>query len=246
MARRVVSMKLLIDKKGQRVVYGEADKTFVDFLFHQLSLPLVTVCKLLKQQGMIGSLGNLRQSVESLNQTYLQPNNNAKTLLNPKVVSVCDSTLSLPYSDPPDLPKVYMCSRNNGSSSPDCYGCRTSCEYYISTNPYAICPNCNKYMNLEATYVKPPPGGSCKSVSTFGTDNKEEGGYVKDVVTYMVKDDLSVKPMSTISTITLLNNFNIKNVNALEEKLVTLTANQGVKLLKASLQSNTVLTDVFL
>lgn len=39
-------------------------------------------------------------------------------------------------------------------------------------------------------------------------------GFVKDVVTDMVTDDLVVKPMSTISSIALLNKFNVKDVSA--------------------------------
>ena len=35
-------------------------------------------------------------------------------------------------------------------------------------------------------------------------------------------DDLEVKPMSTISSITLHNKFNVKNIGALEEKVVKL------------------------
>ena len=42
------------------------------------------------------------------------------------------------------------------------------------------------------------------------------------VVTYMVMDDLVVKPMSTISCVTLLNRFNVKDVGVLEEKVVDL------------------------
>ncbi|GKD56260.1 hypothetical protein Tco_1289647, partial [Tanacetum coccineum] len=38
----------------------------------------------------------------------------------------------------------------------------------------------------------------------------------------MVMDDVVVKPMSTISSITILNKFNIKEVGALEEKIVSL------------------------
>lgn len=44
------------------------------------------------------------------------------------------------------------------------------------------------------------------------------GGYVKEVVTYMVMDDLAVKPMSTISSITLINSFGVKDLSQLEEK----------------------------
>jgi hypothetical protein len=43
---------------------------------------------------------------------------------------------------------------------------------------------------------------------------------VKGVITYMVLDDLDVKPMSTISAITLLSKFNVRDVGAVEEKVV--------------------------
>ncbi|XWS75029.1 hypothetical protein CRYUN_Cryun01aG0050000 [Craigia yunnanensis] len=36
----------------------------------------------------------------------------------------------------------------------------------------------------------------------------------------MVMDDLMVEPMSTISSIALLNRFNVKDVGALEEKTI--------------------------
>ncbi|KDO67763.1 hypothetical protein CISIN_1g047373mg, partial [Citrus sinensis] len=55
-----------------------------------------------------------------------------------------------------------------------------------------------------------------------------------------------VSPMSTISSITLLDKFNVKDVGGLEEKVVNLGVNEGLKLLKASLDCRTVLTSVFL
>lgn len=48
----------------------------------------------------------------------------------------------------------------------------------------------------------------------------DEGGYVKGVITYMIMDDLVVRPMSVISCITLLNKFNIKEIGGLEEKTI--------------------------
>ena len=42
----------------------------------------------------------------------------------------------------------------------------------------------------------------------------------KGVVTCMVMDDLAVKPMSTISSITLLNALRVKDLESLEEKTV--------------------------
>ncbi|PHT28859.1 hypothetical protein CQW23_31537 [Capsicum baccatum] len=46
------------------------------------------------------------------------------------------------------------------------------------------------------------------------------------VDTYMVLDDLVGKPMSTISSIALLNQFSVKNVGVLKEKVVTLGMNE--------------------
>ena len=50
----------------------------------------------------------------------------------------------------------------------------------------------------------------------------DEGGYVEGVVTYVVMDDLVVKPMSTTSNITLLQKFNVKEIGAVEERVVHL------------------------
>jgi hypothetical protein len=70
-------------------------------------------------------------------------------------------------------------------------------------------------MSREVNFVDPP-----RATNTAGSSS--EGGYVKGVVTYMVMDDLVVKPMSTISSITLINKFNVKDIGALEEKVVDL------------------------
>ena len=47
-----------------------------------------------------------------------------------------------------------------------------------------------------------------------------EEGYVEEAVTYMVMDDLEVKPLSTLSVITLLDKFNVKEIGTLVEKVV--------------------------
>jgi len=66
---------------------------------------------------------------------------------------------------------------------------------------------------------------------------------VKGSVKYMVMDDMEVKALCTTSLVTLLSQFDVKDI---EEKVVDCGVDEGVKLLKASLQSNTVLTKVFL
>eukprot|EP00261_Vitis_vinifera_P038660 XP_019079903.1 PREDICTED: uncharacterized protein LOC100250229 isoform X1 [Vitis vinifera] len=100
----------------------------------------------------------------------------------------------------------------------------------------ATCLSCRRCTSTEVNYIAPPAANQSSS---------NEGGFVRGVVTYMVMDDLVVKPMSTISSITLLNKFNVKEVGALE-KVVDFTMAEGLKLLKASLQSKAVLTGLFL
>ncbi|XVF23803.1 hypothetical protein REPUB_Repub13aG0070400 [Reevesia pubescens] len=87
MAATKVNLKLLVDVRGQRVLFGEAGKDFVDFLFNIMSLPVATVVRLLNKEGMVGSLGNLYQSIENLSDVYMQPFQDKEALLKPKVLT---------------------------------------------------------------------------------------------------------------------------------------------------------------
>ena len=51
-------------------------------------------------------------------------------------------------------------------------------------------------------------------------------GFVQGIVTYTVMDDLKVTPMSTISGITLLNAFAVRDLGDLQEKTVQLGYNE--------------------
>ncbi|CAL2249954.1 unnamed protein product [Prunus armeniaca] len=59
-------------------------------------------------------------------------------------------------------------------------------------------------------------------------------------------DNLEVKPMTTESNVAVLQKFNVKGIDALQVKEVDLGMQEGLKLVKASLESNTALTNVFL
>nr|CAB3476232.1 unnamed protein product [Digitaria exilis] len=74
-------MKLLIDTKSQRVLYAEASKDVVDFLFSLLALPVATAVELLGKESMVGSVGNVYASVESLDDAYVQPGADKDKLL---------------------------------------------------------------------------------------------------------------------------------------------------------------------
>ncbi|XP_057489618.1 uncharacterized protein LOC130775528 isoform X1 [Actinidia eriantha] len=234
MATSKVSLKLLIDTKASRVLYAEAGKDFVDFLFSLLHLPVGTVIRLLIKDSLVGSLGNLYESIENLSETYWQPNQNKESLLKPKNPPCASGVPMLLPSDISTTKRFYTCPKNG-----DFQYHYSNYEYhpYICDDSSMLCPRCNRSMSKEVAYVTRT---TAKEVSAA------KGGFVQGVITYMVMDDLVVKPMSIISSITLLNKFNIKDLSALEEKVVDFGMDEGLKLLKAALQTKTVLTSIFL
>ncbi|KAH7841126.1 hypothetical protein Vadar_025902 [Vaccinium darrowii] len=203
-----VSLKLLIDTKAKRVLFAEAGKDFVDFLFNLLQLPVRTVVRLLTEQTMVGTLGNLYESIENMNETYFQSNQTKDSVLKPKAPFSATQIPLLSLEGSGSL-RYYTCPSNPSNSNSSCYG-QYQYHEYVAHNAGAKCPTCKNSFSREMQYV-----AAANEVAAVG-----EGGFVKGVVTYMVMDDLVVTPMSTISSITMLNKFNVKEVGALEERVV--------------------------
>ena len=85
----------------------------------------------------------------------------------------------------------------------------------------AFCPGCDNQMKAALQYVAPSSGQQAQSASA-----EEAKGFVQGIVTYTVMDDLKVTPMSTISGITLLNAFAVRDLGDLQEKTVQLGYNE--------------------
>ncbi|KAK1415597.1 hypothetical protein QVD17_31380 [Tagetes erecta] len=199
MASPKISLKLLVDKKGPRVLFAEAPKEFVDFLFHILSLPLGTLIEFLGSNQMVGCLGKLKDSIQTtFHENYLQPGIKLEHVFYPKTPFSGDTLFLLSYdtSSKDQSKRVYHCANAATKTTTNAFG-NTSlsnskhCQSKATLHANSICPSCNGSMNVEMELVTP------KEVA------ETKGGYVKEVVTYMVMDDLVVKPMSTISSITL-------------------------------------------
>ncbi|KAG9453679.1 hypothetical protein H6P81_006583 [Aristolochia fimbriata] len=232
MATTKMSVKLLIQKSRRRVLVAEAGKDFVDFIFGLMALPLTSVINLLKEHQMVGCIGNLYQSVENLNETYLESVQNKKLLLNPRYdFPPNDSGSPLLLQNPPT---------ESASTYYTCYGTSFSgyhSSLYLSDVSGATCKNCNRQMNTPCSFLDSKSPNS----ATF-----DSGGFVKGVVTYTITDDLTVTPMSSISNILLLNKFQVTHLSDLEEKTVNVGMVEALAILLASLKSKTVLTDAFI
>ncbi|KAJ4762418.1 hypothetical protein LUZ62_072793 [Rhynchospora pubera] len=105
------------------------------------------------------------------------------------------------------------------------------------------CFHCRRYgYNNNTTFY----GFPCKLCSPATYSKQTDRGFVRGSITYSVMDDLSVQPMTPTSTIALLNKLGLKDFSLLEERTVYMTANEALELVKTSLSSKNVLTDVFL
>ncbi|KAK9118147.1 hypothetical protein Scep_016240 [Stephania cephalantha] len=224
-----MTLKLLVDKKTNKVLFAEAKKDFVDFLIFLLSLPLASIIRALSKEKMAGSLAELYESVNKLDKRYIRSSDYMTEVLRPR------STFS--FTDP-TYPQIVSNSNVRG-----CYTCplKGSCSRRTSTTVRGTeCSSCNNSMlqwlplehddNIEVVTVKAP--------------RKE--GFVEGAGTYMVMDDLAVEPLSTVSCVMVLKNFNVDNFSSVNELVVNVGMEEGLELLRASLQSKTVLSDVFL
>ncbi|CAM0879546.1 unnamed protein product [Alopecurus aequalis] len=235
-----LSLKLLVDTKAHRVLFAEAGKDAVDFLFSLLALPLGTAVKLLGADSMVGSAGDLYASVAKLSATYVLPGANMAALLHPAVPSpaAAASNVSLLRLPPAPSKRFFVCSQRHSSEySTD----SPSRRNYVTDTNGTKCPACSRPMSDVIYWAEPDSGGSGQAATGGGAK-----GFVQGIVTYTVMDNLSVTPMSAISSIALLNTFAVRDLGALQEKTVQIGYREGLAILKASLQSKTVLTDVFL
>ncbi|MBA0696976.1 hypothetical protein Goari_003493 [Gossypium aridum] len=72
----------------KRVLYAEAGKDFIDFLFDLFLLPVETIIRLLANQTMVGCLANLYDNVKNLGDAYILPTTSKDAFLKPKSSSI--------------------------------------------------------------------------------------------------------------------------------------------------------------
>ncbi|PPR84203.1 hypothetical protein GOBAR_AA36510 [Gossypium barbadense] len=179
--------------------------------------------RLLSKQGTAECIGNIYDSIENLGNSYMLSEKITDSFLKTQAFNYGVYVPRLwPSMSPSIYTEFYRCSN---------YKPKEDCRKYMA-NVLSSCPRCYHPMYLDFTFVN--------------LRDKVGVGFVKESVTYMIMDDLAVRPMSAKSIITLLNHLNIKDAGDLEEKVIAVGANGGVELLRASMQTKTVLTAVFL
>ncbi|XP_020672022.1 uncharacterized protein LOC110092032 isoform X1 [Dendrobium catenatum] len=220
-------LELIIDPQNSKVICASAQKEFIDFIFSLLKLPLGTVIKLFSPQSKIGSLGKLYQSVKNLDQVNFVTNRAKSSLLSPNVFISDLATPLLLGTTAIKEPTYYLCN---------------SCKSKITIVRNILCPICKLEMTEKVDFVV--PSASYSSGSTRTEDGGESTkGFVREGYYFTITDDLIVTPPCDISIRKIFENYGI--VDGIELKKVVVGIKEGLAILEASLESSTVLTDVF-
>uniref|UniRef100_A0A0E0JE72 Uncharacterized protein n=1 Tax=Oryza punctata TaxID=4537 RepID=A0A0E0JE72_ORYPU len=223
MAATELSIKLVIDTKAHKVCFAEAGSDFVEFLSSLLCLPISNIINLLTKEHMVGSIANVFDSVEKLDADHVISNESKEPYLKPMVApgALCP------------LQQLIDAQLNADTSFFTCqgtligyYGFCVACGYFTVMKG-SICPKCGYAMEKETPHVKAT-------------------GFVVGTARYTVKDDLSIVPASSVSTISLLAQCGVKDLSTLQERTVKIGKEEALEILLASLRSKTVLTDVLL
>lgn len=195
-----LSLKLMVHKAENRVIFAEADSHFVDTLFSIMTLPMATIVRLLRkcpEENLkpTSSLSNLYESLRNLSSNCLS-GENKWILLNPRTSShdICRK-LKLNIDDTEHL-KYFICENLNCSR-------RSGAQY--SNCDLAKCSYCGMRMDREIKH---------EGV----TDNTGGGVFVSDVTTFIVTDDLRVMQNSLGSSIKVLCDLGITDVSQLENR----------------------------
>ncbi|XP_019450723.1 PREDICTED: uncharacterized protein LOC109352991 [Lupinus angustifolius] len=221
-----LSLKLMVHKETNKVLFAEVGKDFVDVLISFLTLPLGTIDRLVAKQSDMGpiriaSVSSLYESVEELYDDYMLTDSCMVMLLHPKnpMEDYCRSLkLNVDDTDPTNY---YVCN--------NLLQCQNGGSVMCSTFKSKKC-SCGKLLGNQI-FLK-------------GYDSFE--GFVKENSCFLVTDDLCILPMSLDTMVSIIKKMGIEDISTLKEIEVGVTKNKLIDLLKCSLVSKTPLTDVFL
>ncbi|TKY65973.1 tyrosine/DOPA decarboxylase [Spatholobus suberectus] len=219
-----VSLKLLVNKETNKVVFAEAGKDFVDVLLSFLTMPLGTIARLMQEESEIGPvrvgcLSSLYDSVANLDKECLWTETCKAMLLRPRNSSE-DYCRSLKLNiDDTEPTGHFLCSNHDECSSGLSTFRNGICHCGHSTTSVVWLP--------EHVYYK-------------------YKGFVNGGATFIITDDLVVIPNAMDAGLGLFQSCGVKCPSSVQTMTVNVTKTKVLDLLKCSLLSKSTLTDLFL
>lgn len=200
------SLKLLVDKKKNKVVLAEAGQDFVDVLFGLLTLPMGTIARLLEKHQklpqVLGCYKNLNRSVSDMVIDDFETEACKRMLLSPKSSKeIYCRRLKLNIDDT-EATKFYVCSKLYESNS-----CKAYSNFY---NSRCSCGSLMSYP-VQVPEIE-------QVVDSLG--NAIDGVFVSCRSSFIVTDDLKVMLNSIDEIVKVVNGLGYPNLNELQEMLI--------------------------
>jgi len=215
-----VTLRVMVDKERNKILYAEAGKDFIDALFSFLTLPLGTIARLVAEESNIepvkfGSISSLYQSVVNLDEQYVWSRTCKEMLLEPRnsMEAYCQKLkLNIDNTEPM---KHFICGNW------DCV--RKERGNLLSTFRNQLC-SCGKVMDKV---LSPPPQPDRLSLGS---------GFVKETAAFIISDDLYVMPNLFGTVIQLLHRLEISDIGAITEKTVYISKKEACFLMQLSFE----------
>ncbi|XP_059659830.1 uncharacterized protein LOC132306462 [Cornus florida] len=183
-----ISLKVLVEKDKNRVVFVESDKDFVDVIFSFMAMPIGNIVKLACEHSLeenFGCLNNLYRSVENLDEVHLESVKCKDMLLRSRsAAEIYYRNLKLKFVDTND---IYVCCVKHITSTITIDGCTftsTSGPHYTCMGPYynARC-GCGFTMNTLHKLDNQP------FTPQRGSSVPQGGVFVKPTAKFMIFDE---------------------------------------------------------
>ncbi|KAL8058461.1 hypothetical protein ABFS82_03G019300 [Erythranthe guttata] len=219
------SLKVVINKQKNKVIFVEANSDFVDVLISFLTLPLGAAVRVLKKHygdkeaPVFGSLTSLYNGLANLDNSHFWTEGCKEVLLNP-MGSFAEECRKLKLDISDTQPTEYFTCEH-----PNCGRAWFTSVYYDT----AIC-YCGRPMTRKAVGI---------------TKEFAPAVFTINTASFIISDDLQIFPNSTDLIQTLIN-LGIANMDVGELRTVTFGFNEIMDLLMVSLLSRTPLSDLIL
>ncbi|KAL2609982.1 hypothetical protein R1flu_028555 [Riccia fluitans] len=225
-----VKVMVLRSRTLKRVLYLECGNDFADILLSLLIMPVGAILGVLKEAGLAkrmdkglcklyASLQELENSTFCIDKSALiDPSKPLKSSGFLHITAAFRYTCVIPDCRNPTLYSNQLC--NGCSFGAVDFKC-TRCNYKNSTsvNNRTHCSMCHTAVEKTVCVGSKPPGKTTGGSSATGGNEDYTGeGFLRENVTFIIKEDLTIMKSSTISSMSLLKSWKVDSFQDLDIK----------------------------
>lgn len=208
-----ISLKALVDKRSNKVIFIETDDDFVDVLFNFLTIPMGTIIRLALEHSVpvaMGCMNNLYASVENIDASLFQSESCKDMLLCPRsgAESHCKNLkLKISNGEPT---RYFLCSE-------DC-----THRYNLFSHYKDVLCECGEPMDNEISL----------SVGKLKKSSFADGGvFCKGLTRFIITDDLQVMPPLSSAISSLFTKLGVMDASTTEEQAFNVGVDEVIEVL---------------